>query len=92
MSRKGNCIDNGAAEQVLGHVKDEFFRGRTWPDLESFKAGLDARGPVGAGHFLADSSGIPGGAAVGARPRADAARGVPGHKRAPVSRARGFNR
>ena len=24
MSRKGNCIDNGATEQVFGHMKDEF--------------------------------------------------------------------
>ncbi len=22
MSRKGNCIDNGATEQVFGHIKD----------------------------------------------------------------------
>lgn len=42
MSRKGNCIDNGAIEQVFGHMKDEFFRGRTWPDFESLKANLDA--------------------------------------------------
>ena len=42
MSRKGNCIDNGATEQVFGHMKDEFFRGREWPDFESFKADLDA--------------------------------------------------
>lgn len=42
MSRKGNCIDNGATEQVSGHMKDESFRGRTWPDSESFKADLDA--------------------------------------------------
>ena len=28
MSRKGNCIDSGATEQVFGHIKDEFFRGR----------------------------------------------------------------
>ena len=42
MSRKGNCVDNGATEQVFGHMKDEFFRGRTWPDFESFKADLDA--------------------------------------------------
>ena len=42
MSRKGNCIDNGATEQVSGHMKDEFFWGRTWPDFESFKADLDA--------------------------------------------------
>ena len=41
MSRKGNCIDNGATEQVFGHIKDEFFRGRTWPDFESLKADLD---------------------------------------------------
>lgn len=27
MSRKGNCLDNGATEQVFGHLKDEFFRG-----------------------------------------------------------------
>ena len=42
MSRKGNRIDNGATGQVFGHMKDEFFRGRTWPDFESFKADLDA--------------------------------------------------
>ena len=27
MSRKGNCLDNAATEQVFGHLKDEFFRG-----------------------------------------------------------------
>ena len=42
MSRKGNRIDNGATEQVFGHMKDGFFRGRAWPDFESFKADLDA--------------------------------------------------
>lgn len=42
MSRKGNCLDNGATEQVFGHIKDEFFRGREWPDFESFKADLEA--------------------------------------------------
>lgn len=42
MSRKGNCIDNGATEQVFGHIKNEFFRGRSWADFESFKADLDA--------------------------------------------------
>ena len=42
MSRKGNCIDNGATEQVFGHIKDEFFRGREWVDFESFKADPDA--------------------------------------------------
>ena len=42
MSRKGNCIDNGATEQVFGHLKDEFFRGRDWADFDSFKADLEA--------------------------------------------------
>ena len=42
MSRKGNCIDNGATEQVFGHIKDEFFRGQDWPTFESFKVDLDA--------------------------------------------------
>ena len=42
MSRKGNCIDNGATEQVFGHIKDEFFRGQDWQTFESFKADLDA--------------------------------------------------
>ena len=40
MSRKGNCIDNGATEQVFGHIKDEFFRGRDG-DFESFKRDLE---------------------------------------------------
>ena len=42
MSRKGNCIDNGATEQVFGHLKDEFFRGRDWETFEEFKADLGA--------------------------------------------------
>ncbi len=42
MSRKGNCIDNGATEQVFGHIKDEFFRGRGWDTFEGFKADLEA--------------------------------------------------
>jgi transposase InsO family protein len=41
MSRKGNCIDNGATEQVFGHIKDEFFRGREFPDFETFKSELE---------------------------------------------------
>ena len=41
MSRKGNCIDNGATEQVFGHVKDEFFMGQEWPSFEAFKRDLD---------------------------------------------------
>ena len=42
MSRKGNCIDNGATEQVFGHIKDEFFRGQDWQTFESFKTDLNA--------------------------------------------------
>ena len=33
---------NGATEQVFGHIKDEFFRGRDWSDFESFKRDLEA--------------------------------------------------
>lgn len=42
MSRKGNCIDNGATEQVFGRLKDEFFRNRAWPSFDAFKRDLDA--------------------------------------------------
>ncbi len=42
MSRKGNCIDNGATEQVFGHMKDEFFKGRSWASFEEFKRDLGA--------------------------------------------------
>lgn len=42
MSRKGNCVDNGATEQVFGHMKDEFFKGVEWPSFEEFKRSLDA--------------------------------------------------
>lgn len=37
MSRKGNCIDNGATEQVFGHMKDEFFRGQSFEGFEGFE-------------------------------------------------------
>lgn len=42
MSRKGNCLDNGATEQVFGHLKDEFYRGRDWKTFKSFKQDLEA--------------------------------------------------
>lgn len=42
MSRKGNCIDNGATEQVFGHIKDEFFRGQEYSSYKEFKEALDA--------------------------------------------------
>lgn len=41
MSRKANCIDNAVTEQLFGHVKDEFYRGREWETLEDFKRGLE---------------------------------------------------
>jgi len=28
-------------EQVFGHLKDEFFRGREFPDFETFKSELE---------------------------------------------------
>ena len=42
MSRKGNCIDDGATEQVFGHLQDEFFKGAEWPSFDEFKRDLDA--------------------------------------------------
>ncbi|WP_333524604.1 IS3 family transposase [Bifidobacterium pseudocatenulatum] len=42
MSRKGNCLDNAATEQVFGHLKDEFYRGREFDSYEQFKRELDA--------------------------------------------------
>lgn len=42
MSRKGNCLDNAATEQVFGHLKDEFYRGREFDSCEQFKRELDA--------------------------------------------------
>ena len=42
MSRKGNCLDNACTEGLFGHMKDEFFRGREWPDFGSFKSDLEA--------------------------------------------------
>ena len=41
-SRKGNCIDNAATEQVFGHLKDEFYTGREFASYEEFKSELDA--------------------------------------------------
>lgn len=41
MSRKGNCVDHVATEQVFDHIKDEFFRGREWCCLQDLKRDLD---------------------------------------------------
>lgn len=40
MSRKGNCLDNAATEQVFGHLKDEFYKGRRFDSLGQFMTGL----------------------------------------------------
>ena len=79
MSRKGNCLDNGATEQVFGHLKDEFFRGRDWGTFEEFKADLEAyirhwnhvRRQVAEGP---DPGGIPGAGPSGPRGGYDLAR------------------
>ncbi len=42
MPRKGNRIDNGATEQVFGHLRDESFRNQTWASLEEFRRDPDA--------------------------------------------------
>ncbi len=41
MSRKGNCLDNAATEQLFGHIKDEFFRGQKFKSFEEFKRELN---------------------------------------------------
>ena len=41
MSRKGDCIDNGATEQLFGHMKDEFFRGQEFEGFEEFREKLE---------------------------------------------------
>ena len=39
--QEGDCIDNAATEQLFGHVKDEFYRGREWETFEDFKRDLE---------------------------------------------------
>lgn len=41
MSRKGNCLDNAATEQVFGHLKDEFYRGKKWSSYKEFAEDLN---------------------------------------------------
>lgn len=41
MPRKGNRVDDGATNQVFGHLKDGFFRSREFPDLEAFNRELE---------------------------------------------------
>ena len=42
LTRTGSCVNDGATEQVLGHLEDECFLGEDWQAFESFKADLDA--------------------------------------------------
>ena len=42
MSRKATCLDNACMEGFFGHLKDEFYRGRSFSSFESFKSQLDA--------------------------------------------------
>lgn len=42
MSRKATCLDNASMEGFFGHLKDEFYRSRTFDSFESFKEQLDA--------------------------------------------------
>lgn len=37
MSRKGNCLDNAATEQVFGHLEGEFFLDQTWIAMKILK-------------------------------------------------------
>lgn len=41
MSRKGNCLDNAVMENFFGILKTEFFYGKKFESVESFKTGLD---------------------------------------------------
>lgn len=42
MSRKATCLDNACIEGFFGHLKDEFYRHRSFDSFEEFKVKLDA--------------------------------------------------
>ena len=42
MSRKATCLDNACMEGFFGHMKDEFYRGRSFGSFEGFEAELTA--------------------------------------------------
>lgn len=42
MSRKGNCLDNAAAESFFGHFKEEFLRPRHFATIAQFEHELTA--------------------------------------------------
>lgn len=41
MSRKATCLDNACIESFFGHLKDEFYRYRSFESFEQFKDELD---------------------------------------------------
>lgn len=41
MSRKATCLDNACMEGFFGHMKDEFYRGRSFGSFDEFKEELD---------------------------------------------------
>ena len=41
MSRKGNCLDNAVMENWFGVMKTEFFHGKSFENIESFKRELN---------------------------------------------------
>ena len=41
MSRKGNCLDNAMMENFFGILKKEYFHGKEFNSMASFKAGLE---------------------------------------------------
>lgn len=42
MSRKATCLDNACMEGFFGHLKDEFYRGRSFESFERFKDELNS--------------------------------------------------
>lgn len=59
MSRKGACLDNATIEQVFGHLKGGFHRGRTFDSYERFRPGSTRKSrtgtPDGAGKSPRDT-------------------------------------
>lgn len=41
MSRKATCLDNACMEGFFGHLKDEFYRGRSFRSFDAFKVELE---------------------------------------------------
>lgn len=41
MSRRGNCLDNAAAENFFSHLKEELFHHNKFDSVEDFTTALD---------------------------------------------------